>query len=222
VLRKTIEILDGHEIPDYFVSSFSRRDDDLTQWRAYGRDCGICLGFDLAVPDSFYHFYSAATAVAVYRTSLKLGFIVFWIRKYFEEFQADMAYYNGTLPDWMWDKYASSLAQKLQFEFVRFKHDCFESEREIRFIISGGEEDKFRPRRYRVRGNLIIPYHHTSDRIWRQDGAIVEPPKIRLSSVTIGPMSGQEACARSVRDFLSERGHGRAAVKLSRLPYRAH
>lgn len=222
VLRKAIDILDGQEIPDYFVASFSRRDDDLTQWRAYGQDRGVCIGFDLAAPDSFYHFWSPDTAITVYRTSLKIGFIVFWIRKFFEEFRSDLTFHGGTLPDWMWDRYASSLAQKLQFEFVRFKHDSFESEREVRFIIFGEEEDKLRPRRYRVRGNLIIPYHYTSDRIWRKDGAIIEPPTIRLSSVTIGPMSGQEICARSMREFLNDRGHGGVALKLSRLPYRSH
>lgn len=43
ILSNTAEILASAELPSHFVASFSTVNDDLTQWRAYGNDRGICI-----------------------------------------------------------------------------------------------------------------------------------------------------------------------------------
>lgn len=227
ILESTTDLLAQSELPQYFVASFSTVDDDLTQWRAYGYNKGICIKLDLSKPDSHRHIY--LPMVAAYTMREKLSLIMFTIGKYFREFRLDEQHYRGALPDFLWDEYARSIAQKLQFSFVRFKHESFKSEREIRKVISDPEtrrtyqnRNMFRARRYRVRGNLIIPYHRTCDAIVRdKDGTEIPPPPLPISEITIGPMSGQSLCAQSVRDFLSSRGYDPAIVKLSKLPYRA-
>ena len=115
ILRETAEKLSQGILRDHFVASFSQVDDDLTQWRAYGKDQGVCIGFDLSAPDSHLSLYWVDTAVAIYRMRDKVGFIVFWVGKYFEQFVKDIEFYGGHLPDWVRAGYPKSLSEKLQF-----------------------------------------------------------------------------------------------------------
>ena len=218
ILRLAAERIMHTDAPNYFVASFSMLDDDLTQWRAYGRDRGITIGFDLSTPDGQRHFH--LPVVTIYRDHEKTGLIIFRVRKYFDEFIKDLEFYNNKLPDWTWDARARSLAKKLQFEFIRFKHRSFASEREIRLVISDRQRDRSRPDGHRVRGSFIVPYYKTTE-IWRRDGVEIEPPKLPISSVTVGPMPDKNLCASSVRDFLEFHGYDPALVRVSELPYRA-
>jgi Protein of unknown function (DUF2971) len=224
ILNGSASMLSEGKTPDYFIASFSTIDDDLTQWRAYGQDQGVSVGFDISRSDSFLHFWAVNTLVTIYRDRQKMRAIVFWIVRFFSEFVKDFEFYSGSLPDTTYDSYRTALTDKLQHEFIRFKHISFESERETRFVINDKVGNaSFRPRRHRVSGKLIIPYHHTSDQIWRQqNGIIMEPPKLPICSVTIGPITSQDICAQSVREFLEFHGHDPSVVRASQLPYRSH
>ena len=213
-------------IKDYFVTSFSEIDDGLTQWRSYGKESGVCIEFDISLPHSFVHFFCPKLARVVYKFRDKLKIVLFWIRKFFAEYRAELDR-SYSIPDWAYEAYGKSLAEKLEYEFSRFKHDCFSSEKEVRLIISG-DERLHRPRRYRTSGRFIIPYYNASDTSRRQDGTIcldgtiIECPKIPVASVTIGPMQNQALCALSVQDFLTAHGYNPNIVRTSKLPYRSY
>ena len=227
VLEQAAGMLSKEGVKDYFVASFSRASDDLTQWRSYGKESGVCIEFDLSAPHSFVHFWSPRLARAVYRPGDKLRLILFRVQKYLTEYRAELKR-SHAIPDWTHEAYAKSLANKLKYEFSRFKHDCFSSEQEIRLIISG-EETVHHPRRYRTNGRFIVPYYYASDTTKRQDngsirlnGVDIECPKLPIASVTIGPMQNQELCAQSIRDFLAASGYDPNCVRMSRLPYLAY
>jgi hypothetical protein len=93
ILRRTAEIIEASDLEDYFVASFSKVEDDLSQWRAYGRDQGICIGFDLSVSGGFPHFHLPFNAI--YRNRDKIGLIIFLVGKYIKEFRKDLEFYNG-------------------------------------------------------------------------------------------------------------------------------
>jgi hypothetical protein len=223
VLSRCAKILEEIELPNYFVASFSKKSDDLSQWRAYGQDQGICIGFNLSDSLSYQHFYLPVQTL--YKTSEKISLIVFHANLYFREFQIDLAIDSGDslIKQPNVEDYANSFATKLRFEFIRFKHQSFEAEQEIRQVISSAESQKYRPEAYRVRGNVIVPYHRTSDRIMREkDGQEILPCKLPISSILIGPMRNQSLCAVSVRDFLKAHELSPDLVQMSQLPYRAH
>lgn len=227
VLEHAAGALSEGGVKDYFVASFSTASDDLTQWRSYGKENGVCIEFDLSSQHSFVHFWSPRLARAVYRPGDKLRLVLFWVHRYLAEYRDELKRSNA-MPDWAYEAYAKSLAQKLGHEFSRFKHDCFSSEQETRLIISG-EEQIHHPRRYRTNGRFIVPYYYASDPIRRNDngtinldGAAIECPKIPIASVTVGPMQNQDLCAQSIREFLFARGYDPNAVRISPLPYVAY
>ena len=226
VLERTAKIILENGVKDYFVASFSKVEDDLTQWRSYGKDSGVCIGFDLSTPLSFLHFWLPRLARAVYRSGDKLKLILFLVHRYLAEYRADLNR-SHSIPDWAHEAYAKSLARKLENEFSRFKHECFSSEREIRLIISG-EERLHCARRYRMSGSFIVPYYHASDTSRREDGticvdgAIIECPKLPIASVMIGPMQNQSLCAQSVQEFLAAHGYDPNFVRTSKLPYQTY
>ena len=205
-------------IPDYYVASFSKAADDLTQWRAYGKDKGICVGFDLSLLDSHMHIYLPRKAIYTNRDKNRI--IIFYINLYFQEFIKDVHFYNGCVPDFLPGRYSESLARKLEFEFVRFKHPSFQSERELRVVIAGSESGSYKTLRHRVRGNVVVPYHRTSDRILRNaDGTEMEVGRLPIASVTVGPMRYQKLCVRSLRDFLRFHAYDGNLVNASEIPY---
>jgi hypothetical protein len=220
ILLMVADILSHETMPDYFVASFSLKNDDLTQWRSYGGSQGICIGFDLNTINSQLHFWSPDMQVALYSEKQKISLMILYIKIYFREFCKDKEFYNEVFPSGWYRSYAESLANKLKFQFIRYKHKCFESEHEVRLVV-GEREGEYQPVRYRVRGNMIIPYHRSSDRIWGAQGAGAEFPKLPIASVTIGPMVNQELSAHSVREFLSSHGYDPAIVDVSALPYRS-
>lgn len=226
ILERAARVILENGVQDYFVASFSRAGDDLTQWRSYGKESGVCIEFDLSAPHSFVHFWSPRLARAVYRSGDKLRLILFWVQRYLAEYRADLNR-SRSMPERAHEAYAKSLSKKLEYEFSRFKHDCFSSEQEIRLIIVG-EERIHRPRRYRTSGSFIVPYYHASDTTRREDGTIcldgtvIECPKIPVASVMIGPMQNQSLCAQSVQDFLAARGYNPNVVRTSRLPYQTY
>lgn len=226
VLKYTENAILGNGVKDYFVTSFSKVGDDLTQWRSYGKQSGVCIEFDLSIPHSFVHFWSPRFAQAVYKSGDKLRLILFWIQRYFAEYRAELDR-SHSMSDRAHEAYAESLAKKLSHEFSRFKHDCFSSEQEVRLIIPGNEHIH-RPRRYRTSGRFIIPYYNASDTSLREDGTIclngtvIECPKLPVASVIIGPMQNQKLCAQSIQDFLAARGYNPIAVQTSKLPYQAY
>ncbi|NNM56240.1 DUF2971 domain-containing protein [Acidocella sp.] len=226
ILEHAAGLILKNVVKDYFVASFSRVGNDLTQWRSYGKESGVCIEFDLSAPHSFVHFHAGSLARAVYRSGDKLRLTLFWVQRYLAEYRAELNR-SHSLPDWAHEAYAKSLTRKLEYEFSRFKHDCFSSEQEIRLIISG-DEPIHRPRRYRTSGRFIIPYYHASDTTLREDGTIcidgtvIECPKLPVASVTVGPMQNQSLCAQSVQEFLAARGYNPNVVRTSELPYQSY
>lgn len=220
ILKQTSDLLSAMAVQDYYVASFSRKSDDLSQWRAYGKDGGVCIGFSAFEREHIGHFWLSQRAI--YGAYEKTAVMLFYILKYYEEFKKDREYNGGVYPEFLWSAYSDSLAKKLDREFIRFKHESFQSEQEIRYVISAGEEQNFQPRSFRVQGNLIIPYYKTSDRILRKDGVILAPPKLPILSITVGPTTNQDLCAKSISDFLDFHGYDSSLVKTSKLPYRTH
>lgn len=192
---------------DYiFVASFSKSSDMLSQWRSYGM---YCLELDDV-------FFSEDTAVVLECHYVKDSNEA---RRY-----ANTLIANKIIPELneTWKKYKNLsvdfyLSAIMNIYSLSFKHSAFESEDEIRFVVSCAPDDK--RIQFRTRGQLLIPYI-----------SIGFESNI-LKSVTVGPLDNQELAYISMNMFAKnisrikwrdeQAFEYRLHVEKSHIPYRS-
>lgn len=189
-----------------FVTSFSKSADFLSQWRSYGM---YCIGLD----DAFFredgtdvlecHYVKDAKEALNYAYQLIENHIL-----------PEMLHAFQFVKDFSFGFY---LKARVEAFALSFKHEAFESEQEIRFVVSYEPDDeriKFRPR-----GQLLIPYISVGF-----DSSI-------LKSVTVGPLENQELAYVSMNMFAKKISRKkwrdeqaleyRLHVEKSHIPYRS-
>lgn len=186
------------------ISSFSEREDNLSQWRGYcSSGKGIALGFDhQKLSDWISGEDRIELTQCVYKKSDQASVIkpkVFAFIKDLEESYQNQKDEEGD---------SDYIAYKHTWDFLQlastYKHPSFSDEGEWR-IIQRPEEKKeilFRPGK-----SMIIPYTK------------VEIPIKFLSTVFIGPSPHKELAKNSVKRFLKKKGID-CNVESSNVPFR--
>lgn len=106
--------------------------------------------------------------------------------------------------------------------FTRFKHPAFKSEDEVRIIIGTNTEKHFKRILHRSTNNFIVPYYLTADLEHKdKDGNDIEPEKLPITAVIIGPAKHQDLTAISVKEYLEKSGYQDVAIRLSKVPFRS-
>lgn len=204
ILRKTVEP---------YSCSFSKKGDDLGQWRSYADDGrGYSIAFDIGLLDkTFCQEDAKRGAFAV--TYDDQGLIDIFERE--ATLIKPAIYFQPLLLDKM-DKYAESIA----LEFLKwaimfslhFKHPAYSNEAEYRFLEllapSSNPVHKLRPR-----AQELIKYRELD---WKAAGSGV------LQKIIIGPAANFEKSKRFAEDCLRESGIDVASIEIiqSEIPYK--
>ncbi|MBK2356722.1 DUF2971 domain-containing protein [Francisella hispaniensis] len=193
------------------MSSFSTNSDDLSQWRAYGRNGeGVCFKLKNFGLKQFIHLYKV-----IYKPADKYKIIHHILYKYSYWFHKEKT-------DYYYNDYVESLIRHFSQLFPIFKDEAFESENEIRLVFDRDyypSYDKVIKKHYRVSNNFLLPYIETSDLSFDD----IKKPMIDIEilKVILGPTTKhKELTKQSIEDFLQEKGFSDTKVEFSKLPYR--
>lgn len=209
---------------DVYVASFSRKSDDLNQWRSYGDNGrGFAFGFSPGLfavdtpPGQEPHrnvfvapvHYGKVSGRRHHRPAIESAARI--VAETVETQAHLMRDRAKGLP--FLDAMARSLiAGELLLNSLTLKHDAFESEEEVRLFILG-ESTKLAPYvSKRPRNGGAVPFIKTPMPI-RQPG--------RITEILVGPSApadAEEIARGLLRPFLRDRGN---IVRRSRIPYRA-
>lgn len=206
-----------------YISCFSLKEDSLDMWRYYSRGNG---GYGLKLnsfifnayldPENFNSNEDDKDIKYVKMTSFK---VVYDKEKQEEELRniiADvyLAYQASCLPD-KEDEAKKFIQYALSFLQFRFKHPCFSSEQEYRFVayrpISEPSylKDKLPDVEYRTQNGEVVPYIDL----------IVTRKADYLTEVLISPYMKSQSALVTTRDYLAQSKFN-CEVKISELPVR--
>ncbi len=206
-----------------YCVSFSGKQDDLSQWRAYGDDgAGVCLEFDLEsllhssnglVGTGFWVVYGGDLREAKageidtlgpeYRVARKLleyvALHIDSLRNSTCSTEADLELFNLLAPGFFWAVWA--LLAPL------FKHEAFKDEEEFRIVYSTVQGSSI-PIEYRP--EPLVPFVRLP---------MASGERLPLRSVTLGPANERQHLVGDVRRMLDQLGLDDVSVRLSRAPY---
>lgn len=219
VLSETISQLESYSEKPYFVCSFSKKPDNLDQWRSYASNGqGISITFD-NTRKSLSHFFAMpilSVSKVLYDDKEKIKLILRTIRLHRNEYLVDLEHSNSIdLEDW-----GSELAKHLAIEFINFKHPEYSSEQEIRMAVSSSHLNNFKGIKHRVGKDRIIPYITSKDIYNESFEEHLGTDKLPITEIRIGPTSNQDMTAKSIEEYLTYKGYGRIKVIKSNVPYR--
>ena len=200
------------ETTPLFVSCFSEKPDDLSQWRAYGHESGYAIRVDAA------QLRSMTVAAKANPMLLKVGYnpdahkqifddILLFAEKFYVEFDGRSA--APTEEEWL-EEFGNFLAAHLSHIAICIKHPAFEAEAEWRMVYTFGPDD---PKRIIVRQGASMLKRH-----------IVLPlaKPLPISEIMIGPARYPEISRIGVGDLLVKGGFAadQVPVTVTNVPYR--
>ena len=197
-----------------YVAAFSRHQDKLSQWRAYGRGTGYAIGF---------------TPQVLWQATIGFTHIGAWFRcVYSKDEQLDLlneatthlleAFRSTKIPD-----PPDDVTHRMGFEIAFFyhlftlaacfKHPSFEEEDEWRLVFQEMRSEKQIPHRHLREGRrMIVPYLKVP--LTLKDGTL------RLDELIVGPTPHKDLAVEAVRLLLDQEGVVHDGVKPSETPFR--
>lgn len=219
--RKFGEVMDDLivRIAPFFVACFSRRGDDLGQWRAYAANgTGFALGFDGAILESA--FISAGpeenATISVNYDDTVLDKAMARLARTVVPVLALPSGRN--LNDSVVREFIATLSTAFSIAALHsallFKHEAYRNEDEYRFLHARKPAELRDDLKRRARGSQII---HFWEFAWKEHW----PNALR--EVVIGPAADVEAARTFIDECLRAGGFRADAVTISRsrIPYRA-
>jgi hypothetical protein len=205
-----------------FLACFSRKRDDLGQWRAYGDNGrGFAIGFAppmFAIEDPAFqtHIEKIYLGSVVYARTEALSRHREAIGWALDEFLAAARLYPYLMKSslkrdaFLQEMRTSLIASPLIWYSLTAKHHAYRDEDEVRQVLLGAGDDLKPYIQTRVRGSEIVPYVAAPWRV-RKKGMIEE--------IVVGPAASfgaEEAVIAMLRSY----GVSDVAVKRSEIPYR--
>lgn len=205
-----------------FIACFSEWGDDLSQWRAYGREGGYAIGFstralfDHAAQHGFYggpciydedHQRILVSESVEARIGMHEANPEHTARN--PRLSTPAAREEATRQDF--EFWARSFPERVIQVASAIKHPAFRHENEWRLV-------RLPPVRaveaHRIRGPFLVPYQTIPIR--RHPAG---PP---ITEIIIGPSMDKELAARGARSLLARHGLDPAIVRESEVPYRTY
>ncbi|MCL5279309.1 MAG: DUF2971 domain-containing protein [Planctomycetes bacterium] len=207
--RAVQEMKDSYEAPGY-VSSFSEKEDDLSQWRAYCSAGGFAIGFrkDLLKELAYKQLY--AFERCSYDPSLQDRLI----RGYIDHgIKADVSECGGY-------KKCRWAAIRLMNISAALKHQTFHQEEEWRMVRYPGPDAEKKGLDFRFKNGVVVPYMEC-DLEFKDDMARTKTMWESVR-VTVGPTPTREVSKASVEKLLRLRSPagGPGTVTLTSVPYK--
>jgi hypothetical protein len=207
---------------DVFLACFSRKRDDLGQWRAYGDNGrGFAIGF---APQMFA---IEESALKTHIDKIFLGSVVYdqtkalsrhkeaigWaLDEFLATARSNPHLMNSSVKrdTFLQEMRTSLIASPLIWYSLTAKHHAYRDEDEVRQVLLGSGDDLKPHVRTRVRGSEIVPYVAAPWRV-RDAGMIKE--------IVVGPaasLGAEEAVIAMLRSY----GVNGVKVTRSKIPYR--
>lgn len=180
-------------ITDRYILSFSRKENDLNQWRAYGDDGrGIALGFDMNSLKQSCEDRNGDCGICKYCTPRQLKHEL----KQSEIYKNALNAYNET-------NEITEFERLMSHSFL-YKDKAFQEESEFRVVLCFGEQ------KFRMNNRGIIPYIE-----FQLDASIIK-------SIYFGPnMTNPRKIMDAVRKMvISKHISHDINMKISKIPYR--
>jgi hypothetical protein len=222
----------SHAPSPWFVTCFSERRDDLSQWRAYsGGENGYAIGFlaggffnrqnSLVVRVNYHentHKQVAAnvaeTTFRFFREGLDSGRMftampIAPIGGYTPEKERELkakAWADEFLPEW--EQWVSRLAPMM-------KDPSFHDEHEYR-IVHQLQVSELPELRYRQKQSLMSRH---LPMIYPVAGAATESRRLPVHEILVGPSRHKEISAVSVKTFMGQKGYAHVPVSVSKIPF---
>ena len=208
---------------DVYIICFSMNSDSLTQWKYYGKNCGVAIEFNLR--QCKYSGFLADVQEKILVKTIGLYKVIYDDEKKIKIIDKilDDTYrkYKKNKPDEASNRRLLSDLKKLYAICPLFKHKDFKDEKECRLIFRPLYEknQKKIPElfNYRIKDGILIPYlriklHPINDNFI--------PPVV--SSVTIGPGQNQDLVYKSIYHMIARKNPDieLTNVKMSSTPFR--
>jgi hypothetical protein len=215
VLRKAADLLPSlreQDAPYSYIACLSKEEDQLSQWRAYGRPRGFSIGFDRRKLQSLYslglELGKPTYRNVSYDVTVQEGMINMWLQTALGTPPASTAGSETDTAAWTFLMNALIL-------IPAFKHPAFAEEREVRLQIYHGP-DVMTPNILQFRSGAmgVTPYIEIS----LKDSGTEKMTMMR--EVIVGPQHSQEEARRAVRQLLTCYGLKDVEVRPSKIPLR--
>ncbi len=216
-LERSAQVITSVAVPA-FVTCFSLRNDDLSQWRAYGGQAGYCLEFDFMKLAQATDAAKDVLVPVLYGNgaNVLLNDAITWAETYFRKGVADCR--APSVQEWASD-FSDFWLWSLGFYAPMIKHDSFRDEAEWRTIRFLRPEDT---------GNMMflqrsaMMTRHLPKTLGEKPAPNL-PPRLPITKVTVGPTNHADECRLAVGDLLVKCGYGQTVpVENSRIPYRPY
>ena len=215
VLKKAADLLPRLREQDAlhsYIACLSKKDDQLSQWRAYGRPRGFSIGFDRRKLESLNSLV-LALGKPIYRNvsydvAVQDGMINMWL-------QTALSHLPATPTTTETDSAAWTFLVNSLILIPAFKDQAFKEEQEVRLQV-------FHDRSVATSGALhfrngamgLTPYIEIPLKDPSTDKMTV------MREVIVGPQHNQEEALRAVRQLLDQYGLTNVRVKPSKIPLR--
>jgi hypothetical protein len=207
-LRVLRDVRGADNLPDSYIACFSERENDLSQWRAYGHSKGFSIGFDSDELDHLAQYISDTSPLPAIRKVAYTDELQDYILQtnYLQQVLTQLA--SGTDSD--------ALARAFMFMAIRstpsLKHPAFQAEDEWRlqfFLDKSSNRVKFRDSAMGV-----TPYIEMS--LCKPGSNIITC----IKEVMVGPQRHPDEALRAAQQFLIRNGLSTVVVKPSTIPLR--
>ncbi|MES2019578.1 MAG: DUF2971 domain-containing protein [Pseudomonadota bacterium] len=218
--------------PRINIGCFSNARNNLSQWRGYGGDVGISIGFEVKSFMRAFGYPDCKLGSVLYDEEKKRSLIKTFFLFYCEAYRRDLNRTIKVLQRDMTRKdhlpitgYDTGI-HSLYFELITAcKHSDFVDEHEVRLFYAEYSETlnwanlSSAKTRFRKGNGFLAPYTTIEDiRISRQNNYKKE--RLPIDEVMIGPSPSADLAAISVRRFLDNQGYSNIPVRTSTSPYR--
>jgi hypothetical protein len=202
-----------------FVASFSKKRDDLSQWRAYG---GAGPGFSLGFARDALELLGTAEQFDVVDCEYDLKKQKEELKKNIEAKAEAMRAaerkieknFDAKVREEFFDKWSFELFKVVERVAVRNKSPSFSDEREVRLVMRPGRRPpSLSPLsvRFRQSRSLVVPYVEIPTLCHGQPSPIKQ--------VVVGPCAHSSEVAEAIQQLLAQK-HLTAVVKSSSIPFR--
>jgi Protein of unknown function (DUF2971) len=189
----------------YYVICFSEDGGDrLSQWRGYGSQGGVSVGFRKSALEELCRRRSEEGISCSFHTVEYINPATDPVGNGVIDAFLDLEPPN---PDDSLEQFELAARNTISFFSAHHKHQAFEEERESRIVMNG----RHQVREHRVQGSLVVPYIELE---------VGSGFPMLVKEVNIGPTANKELTGRAVKNMLLKRGWGSVAVYCSQIPYR--
>lgn len=212
--------LDIDNIPDLFIASFSIKADDLSQWRAYGKNGeGVCIEFNGRLSNILFSIGNFLSSIKVtYDDNMKRKILYSMIFRYFKCVQD--SFQSSLRPS----EYSDILYEKIILLLAYFKHNSFKSEEEIRFVYNSINKESlkkdFENLYFRESNGTVVSYIKTNENKIKKEDKSYLREYLPISKIILGPKTNKQLLASSIRNLLDYYGYANVVIEESKLAYR--